>query len=280
MKRILRRTVSAVAAAAVVLGVAACSPSPAASDSGGGGNGGGTVMADVLQRGTLRVADCLSFAPFGFTDESGKPQGYDVDIADQMAKELGVNVEIVDTTSANRIPNLQTSKVDVVICNFTRTGERAKEIEFTDPYVVATQSLLVKKGSGIASVADMTGKTVATVKGSTNGQAVTTANPEAKVQEFDSASAAILAVQQGQADAMVEDSNYLAYQAKLDPSLEVTADKLVPLEYNAFGVKQGEQIWLNWLNQFLFRLNVSGQNAELYKKWFGADQRFPLNPSY
>jgi polar amino acid transport system substrate-binding protein len=126
----------------------------------------------------------------------------------------------------------------------------------------------------------MSGKTVATVKGSTNGDAVITANPEASVQEFDSSATAILAVQQGQADAMVEDSNYLNYQASLDPSLTVTTDTLVPLEYNAFGVKQGEQTWLNWLDQFLFRLNASGANADLYEKWFGTAPRFPLNPQY
>lgn len=270
------RTLSGTLTATAVITLTACTPGVGPA----GGGGGGAVLAGVLQRDTLRVADCLSFAPFGFTNESGDPEGYDIDIANAMAEELGVGLEVIDTTSANRIPNLQTGKVDVVICNFTRTGERAKEIEFTDPYVVATQSLLVKVDSGIKSVADMNGRTVATVKGSTNGDAVTNANPATKVQEFDSASAAILAVGQGQADAMVEDSNYLAYQAKLNAGLTVTTDELVPLEYNAFGVKQGEQIWLNWLNQFLFRLNASGRNAELYNKWFGSQPRFPLNPGY
>lgn len=269
------RLLAAILAATSLLALGACSPSP--QESAGGST---DVLSSVLQRGTLRVADCLSFAPFGFTDASGAPQGYDIDIANRMATELGVELEVVDTTSANRIPNLKTDKVDVVICNFTRTGERAKEIEFTDPYVVATQSLLVTNDSGIGGVADMSGRTVATVKGSTNGDAVTAANPAADVQEFDSASAAILAVQQGQADAMVEDSNYLAYQASLDPTLTVTSDALVPLEYNAFGVKQGEQVWLNWLNGFLFRLNASGANAEMYATWFGAAPRFPLNPAY
>lgn len=239
-----------------------------------------STLQKVLQRGTLRVGDCLSFAPFGFMDQNGKPDGYDVDLAKELAKEMGVKLDMVDTTSANRIPNLQTSKVDVVFCNFTRNLERAKEIEFTTPYVVASEAMLVRKDSGIHSAKDMANRTIATVKGSTNGDEVRSMGIPVKIQEYDSSQAAILAVKQGQADAMIEDTNFLAYQAKLDPSLTVTDDALVPLEYNAFGVKQGDQVWLNYLNLFLFNINASGLNKQLYHKWFGVDPKFPLNPQF
>ncbi len=92
-----------------------------------------STLKTVLQRGTLRVGDCLSFAPFGFYNKDGAADGYDVDLAKELAKQMGVKLEVVNTTSANRIPNLQTSKVDVVFCNFTRNLERAKEIAFRDP---------------------------------------------------------------------------------------------------------------------------------------------------
>lgn len=241
---------------------------------------GASALQGVLQRGTLRVGDCLTFAPFGFYNKDGQPDGYDVDLAKELAKEMGVKLEIVNTTSANRIPNLQTDKVDVVFCNFTRNLERAKEIAFTTPYVVASEALLVKKSSGIKSVKDMSGRTIATVKGSTNGDEVRALNIPVKIQEYDSSQAAILAVKQGQADAMIEDNNFLAYQAKLDPDLAVTDEALVPLEYNAFGVKAGDQQWLNYLNLFLFNVNASKLNAQLYKKWFGVDPRYPLNPQF
>jgi polar amino acid transport system substrate-binding protein len=198
-----------------------------------------STLQTVLQRGTLRVGDCLTLAPFGFYNKDGQPDGYDVDLAKELAKQMGVELEVVNTTSANRIPNLQTAKVDVVFCNFTRNLERAKEIAFTTPYVVASEALLVKKSSGIQSVKDMSGRTIATVKGSMNGDEVRALNMAVKIQEFDSSEAAILAVKQGQADAMIEDNNFLAYQAKLDPDLTVTNEALVPLEYNAFGVKCG-----------------------------------------
>ncbi|MDR5818730.1 MULTISPECIES: transporter substrate-binding domain-containing protein [unclassified Caballeronia] len=239
-----------------------------------------STLQAVLQRGTLRVGDCLTFAPFGFYDKDGNPDGYDVDLAKELAKQMGVKLEVVNTTSANRIPNLQTAKVDVVFCNFTRNLERAKVVEFTSPYVVASEAMLVKKRSGIQSAKDMSGRTIATVKGSTNGDEVRSMGIPVKIQEYDSSQAAILAVKQGQADAMIEDNNFLAYQAKLDPELAVTNEALVPLEYNAFGVKAGDQAWLNYLNLFLFNINASKLNAQLYKKWFGVDPKYPLNPQF
>jgi polar amino acid transport system substrate-binding protein len=268
----LRQVVATCVAAALVTVAAACTPMPA----GGAGAAADSALRHVLSSGTLKVASCLSFTPFGFTDPKGQPDGYDVDIAKELAKDMGVKLEVVDTTSSNRIPNLQTNKVDVVFCNFTRTLERAKEIAFTDPYVIATEGLLVRTGSGVTSLESMKGRTVAVVKGSTNADVLRERGIDVKVAEFDSSQVAVLAVKQGQADAMVEDSNYLQYQAKLNPGLQVVTSDLVPLEYNAFGVKQGDQVWLNYLNQFLFDLSSSGKNLELYRKWFGVDPRFPL----
>ncbi|MDI6910356.1 transporter substrate-binding domain-containing protein [Nocardioides sp.] len=282
MKQSKTRIVSVAVGVLATLSLVGCTPGTAgdSSDASFESTATSSALKTVLERGTVRVGDCLSFAPFGFKDESGEPDGYDVDIAKRLAEDLGVKLEVVDTTSANRIPNLQTDKVDVVFCNFTRNGERAREIDFTDPYVVASQALLVHKDSGISSAQDLPGKTVATVKGSTNADVLKDLGIDVKTDEYDTSQAAILAVKQGQADTMIEDSNFLAYQAKLNPALEVTSDALVPLEYNAFGVKQGDQVWVNYLNQFLFRLNASGENKSLYNKWFGVDPTYPLNPQY
>jgi polar amino acid transport system substrate-binding protein len=276
----MRRSLTATVAAVAVAGIALTGCTRASSESSSGGGNQTSTLKDVLSRGELRVADCLSFAPFGFKDDAGKPSGYDVDLAKEAASRLGVKLTVVDTTSDNRIPNLTTNKVDVVFCNFTENTKRAQQIAFTDPYVVAGETLLVKKTAGIKTLANLSGKTVATVKGSTNTTAVKELNPKADVQEYDTSSAAVLAVKQGQAAAMVEDSNFQAYQAKIDPSLTVEHDSLVPLEYNGFGVRQGDQDWLNWLNLFLREINTDGTNLKLYRKWFGTEPAFPLKPSY
>jgi polar amino acid transport system substrate-binding protein len=260
------RFVAVLMALGFVLG--ACSSS--------GTNAAPDKLQQVLSAGKVRVADCLSFAPFGFMDEQGKAAGYDVDIATEMAAQLGVTLEMVDTTADNRIPNLKTDKVDVVICNFTENPKRAKEINFTIPYVIAGEVLLVKKDSTINGISDLNGKTVAVVTGSTNADIITAANPQAKTQSYPTSAAAVLAVKSGQADAMIEDSNFQTYQAKLDPTLRVTHDSLIPLEHNGFGVAQGQLNWLEWQNQFVFWLNHTGKNRELYNKWFGMDPLWPV----
>ncbi len=258
----------------VLVAVAGCGSNQSSSNSGTAA--GGDELQQVLKNGVVRVADCLSFAPFGFYDANGKAQGYDVDIANLMAQQLGVKLNLIDTTSDNRIPNLQTGKVDVVICNFTENPTRAKQINFTNPYVIAGEVLLVKKDSNINGIADLAGKTVAVVTGSTDAQIIAQANPNAKTQSYPTSAAAVQAVKSGQADAMIEDSNFLTYQAKLDPTLRVTHDSLVPLEQNGFGVAQGQFNWLQWQNQFIQWLNTSGQNRALYRKWFGVDPVWPV----
>jgi polar amino acid transport system substrate-binding protein len=277
-----RRTAKPMMLVAALLLVVAAAGCSAKKDTAAAGAGGGGKLADIVKNKKVRVADCLSFAPFGYKDAAGAPIGYDVDIANLIAKALGddVKLELSDTTSVDRIPKLKTDKVDIVICNFTANTTRAKEITFTDPYVVAGELLLVKKGSPIKGVSDLGGKKVAVVKGSTNAEIVKKATPSAVTQEYDTSADAVTAVKAGQADAMIEDSNFQNYQVKINPDLAVTSDSLIPLEYNSFGIRQGEPDLLNWLNLFLKNLNRSGENAALYEKHFGVKPAFPLNPQY
>lgn len=239
-----------------------------------------STLQKVIQTKKITVGCILSFPPFGFKDTSGVPQGYDVDIARDIAKALNAEIEIIDVTSDARIPSLETGKVDLVIGNFTRNTTRAQKIDFTDPYVVAGERLLVKKGSPIKSIKDLKGQKVGVTKGSTNADIVKNLVPEAVIAYFETSADALTAVKNGQAATFIEDSNFQAYQAKINPELQVVGDSFVALEYNGFGVKKGDQDWLNWLNLYIFNMNVSGRNTELYVKWFGEPLPFKLNPSY
>lgn len=228
----------------------------------------------------MTVGCILSFPPFGYKSEDGTPMGYDVDMIHELADSLGVEVEIVEVTADARIPSLETGKVDAVFGNFTRTLERAQKIDFSNPYVVAGERLLVKKGSGINTVDDLTGKKVAVTKGSTNAELMATLNPNAEVVFFETSADALQAVKNGQCATFLEDSNFQQYQAAQNDDLEVVGDSLISLEYNAIGVKKGDQDWLNYLNLFIFNTNVSGKNDEMYSKWFGEPMPFDLNPQY
>jgi len=239
-----------------------------------------STLEKVLKTKELTAAVILSFPPFGYRDEKGDPQGYDVDMVKELAKSLGAKLTIIEVTAANRIPYLETGKADVVFGNFTRTLERSQKIDFSDPYVVAGETLLVKKGSGIKGIQDFKGKTVAVVKGSTNGDIVKKFAPDANVHFFDTSADCVLGVKNGQADAFVEDSNFIAYQAKTNPVLEEVGDSLIPLEYNAVGVRKNDQEWLNYINLFVFDMNKSGTNDQLYQKAFGKKLPYNLNPQF
>jgi polar amino acid transport system substrate-binding protein len=186
---------------------------------------------------------------------------------------------LVDLTADARVPSLETGKVDLVIGNFTRTFDRAQKVDFTDPYVVAGERMVVQKGTNIESIKDLDGKKLAVVKGSTNADIVAEKAPGAEAVYFSTSAEAITAVKNGQADAFMEDSNFLAFQVQQNPELEVVGEPS-HLEYNAFGVRKGDQDWLNYLNLFVFQINTDGTNDELYNKWFGTDLPYDLNPQY
>jgi polar amino acid transport system substrate-binding protein len=242
-----------------------------------------STLDQIISSKKLRVGIILSLPPFGMKNEKGEPEGFDVDIAKMAAERLGANLEIVDTTAADRIPNLRTNKVDLIIGQFTRNAERAKVVTFSDPYITAVViAIAVPKDSPAANARDLDGKRVAVIKGTTQDAAFSKAVPGAQIQRFDTSAAALLALKQGQVDAMIEDSNFLNYQAKLEPNFKVIIDPNFKdlIDYNSIGLRRGDPDWLNWVNMFVFELNVYGKGAETYRKWFNADMPAPLNPSY
>ncbi|AII10429.1 transporter substrate-binding domain-containing protein [Rhodococcus opacus] len=245
------------------------------------GLAGSSTMDSVLASGKLRVAYLSNYPPYGTLSTDGTPQGYDVDIARKLADSLGVEAEFVSATNADRVPLLQTNKVDVVIGSFTQTLERAQVVSFSDPYNVAGQVLAVRTGSPVGGINDLAGKTIAVTKGATAGPALQKAVPDATLQSYDSPEQTLLALDSGKSDAAVEDSNFLAYQAsKGSPLVIPSSESLVPLEYNAIGVKLGDPVWLTYVNQFVFKLNSTGENKSLYRQWFGFDSPYPLTPAY
>ncbi|CVI63493.1 transporter substrate-binding domain-containing protein (plasmid) [Agrobacterium leguminum] len=233
-----------------------------------------STLDTVISGKKLRVGIILSIPPVGFKDAQGNPDGYDVDVAKLAAEKLGAELEIVDTTAADRIPNLRTNKVDMIIGSFTMNAERAKVVSFSAPYITAIQmAIAVPKGSPVKGVGDLEGKTVAVVKGTTGAALFSTIAKGATVQTYDGAPQMLLALRQNLVDAIVDDGNLLNYQAKLSGDMEVIVDDAVKdyIDYNGIGVRRGDQEWLNWVNQFVFEMNATGKSKEIYRKWFGAD---------
>jgi polar amino acid transport system substrate-binding protein len=257
-----------VGAVASVLATSAC---------GGGGKGGSSANAleAIKDRGTVTIGSCLAEPPWGLINGKGDPDGFDVDLAKAVAKDLGVKLKTVEMTSASRIPALQTGKVDIVSCSFTVNDERKKQIDFTDPTIVQGNSLAVPKGSSIKTLADLSGKTVAVSKGGTSVAVTTAANPKAVQQPYESFSAALLALKQKQADAMIDTSAVLDGAVAKDPSLKIAIDgKVGPTVNFALGVKKGEPELLARLNKFIKQWHASKAGTALYKKWFDREPTF------
>jgi polar amino acid transport system substrate-binding protein len=248
-----------------------------------GANGQESILDRAISEGKVRIGVMLNLPPFGMKTLSGEPEGFDVDVANLVGEKLGVEVEIVDTTSVDRIPNLRSGKVDLIVGTFTGTAERAKVVSFSDSYVTAlVAATAVRADSGIDTAEQIEDKRIAVTKGTTQDLLVTEHFPNAEIMRFDTEAAALFAVKQGQVDAFISDGNVLNYQAKMDPDFKVIIDPKFEnlIEHQRLGVPRGDQEWLNWVNMFVYELNNSGTSYELYNKWFGAEMPAPLMPQY
>lgn len=248
---------------AAIAGVALLAPLAAHADK----------LDDVLSSGTLRCGVMLDFPPAGFRDESNQPAGYDVDYCKDMAEALGVEAEIVETPSPQRIPALVANQVDVGIASTTATLERAKTVAFSIPYMVYKDVVLVRKDSEIDEFDKLRGKPVATVRGTT---------PELEYLEnceqweegctyesYGSDSDQTLALRQGKADAVFTSSAYAAalVASTQGEDLEVCCDVPGFTDWTGIIVNRNERGFLDWINLFVWRQVESGRYAELYQKW-------------
>jgi len=238
-----------------------------------------STLARILRTNKLRVVCILTTPPFGMRDSQGNPVGYDVDIAKELAKQLGVDLEIVDAVdAANRVPYVVTGKADVAIATLGITLERAKVINFTDPYVRDGQVIVTRADvDGIRKVEDLEGKTVGVVRGGPQDIIVDKYLKHAKVMRYGSVADVFLALRQKKVDAVIESKVISDYQASLSPGIKVVGEPFTTL-YWGFGVRKGDYDWVNYLNVFIRELNISGKNEELYSKWFGGAKPLKLTP--
>lgn len=163
----------------------------------------GQAMADQLQdiqkRGVLRVAVPQDFPPFGSVGTDLKPQGYDIDMAEYLAKEMKVKVELVPVTSANRVPYLQTNKVDLVISSLGKNAEREKVIDFSRAYAPFFLGVFGPKGAELKDAAQLSGKTIGVTRGAVEDMVLTSLAPkDADVKRYEDNNTTLSAYLSGQ----------------------------------------------------------------------------------
>lgn len=240
-----------------------------------GGAGGGapaqSQLDKVVKSGTVRVAVLPDYPPWSVQKPDGGFEGYDIDIANKLAEALGVELELVSTDGTSRLPLLKSDRADVNISEWTATDERAKEAGFTIPYVAHGAGVLFKTENPVASYEDLAGKSVSVARGSTNDSIITKNFPDTKVERFETIADAMAALQAGKVDALVEGASTVAQMATDDAEYAVVdAPALFP-SLVSMGALKEDQVWINYLNNFIRNLNASGTNQELFQKWGNED---------
>ena len=173
------------------------------------------------------------------------------------------------TNGDSRLPLLQSDRVDVNISSYTATNDRALSVGFTIPYVAHGAGVIYDKSHPITSLADLAGKKVSVARGSTNDTIMTTEYPNTDVVRFDTIADALAALKAGKVDAAVESYETVKGLAQQDPSQLAVLD-VPPISPSivSMGVLPGDQVWLNYLNNFIRNLITSGEDNKLYEKWF------------
>jgi polar amino acid transport system substrate-binding protein len=238
-----------------------------------------SILDEVIANKKLRVGFLPDYSPWGSRTPEGKYEGYDLDIAAELAAGLKAELELIPVEAPNRVPSVATRKVDVIIGCLTPTNERAKTIDFTIPYASAgIVPMVLADNKVIKTYKDLAGKKVSVARGSTPDMAIAKAVPTAEVVRFDTIADAFTALQTKKVDAFIEEDTFVFFTAKKDPRFRAVGQSFTAPELISFGVTKGDQNWLNYLNNFLTNLRYSGKNIELYKKWFGVEPASMVMP--
>jgi polar amino acid transport system substrate-binding protein len=231
-----------------------------------------STLEDILKRGELRVGFEAGYVPFEMTDKNGRFVGFDIDMAKEMAKAMGVKFVPVNTAWDGIIPALLSNKFDIIMSGMTVTQERNLKVNFADPYIIVGQTILLnKKHEGtVGSYRDLNDAkyTVTSKLGTTGEQAVKRHIPKATYKSFETETEAFLEVLNGKADAYVYDlPNCVYLYAQQGKGKVIFLDEPFTYEPLAWAINKGDPDFLNWLDNFLRQVKNDGRYERIYNKW-------------
>ncbi|MGN6448440.1 MAG: transporter substrate-binding domain-containing protein [Brucella intermedia] len=228
---------------------------------------------EIKTKGVAVIGVQMDQFPWGFIDENGKNGGFDIDVANLIAEELGVEVKFERVTGQNRIPLLTNGMVDFLVPSMTITPERAKVIQFVLPYSANDITVWGKKDAEINSNEDLAKYTIGVNRGSAFEPILKKAAPAGtKIKGFDDDAATVQALLSGQVDAILGSLTYgLVIESTGNGDKYVRKYKAAD-NIQAMAVRKGDQAMLDFLNDFVTRHNADGSLDTLYKKWIGVDR--------
>ena len=223
------------------------------------------TVQEIKDSGVIRIGVFTDKAPFGYIDENGKNQGYDVYFTDRLAKDLGVKVEYISLDPASRVEYAETGKADIVAANFTVTPERAEKVDFSLPYMKVSLGVVSPDGAVIKSVEELKDKTLIVSKGTTAEYYFSKNHPEVKLQKYDSYADAYNALLDGRGDAFSTDNTEVLAWAKSNPGFTVGIESLGDVDTIAVAVQKGNTDLLDWINNEIKELGKENFFHEAYK---------------
>ncbi len=206
------------------------------------------TVEQIKKNGTIKIAVFSDKKPFGYVDEYGKYQGYDVYFAERIAKDLGVKVKYVPVEAAARVEVLETGKVDLVLANFTVTPARAEKVDFALPYMKCALGVVSNDKDIARKPEDLNGKTLIVSKGTTAETFFTENYPQVNLLKFDQYSEAYNALLDGRGVGLSTDNTEVLAWAIENPGFTVGIESLGSLDTIAPAVSKGNTSLLNWLN--------------------------------
>ena len=232
-------------------------------------------LAEIQEKGKLVVGLDDSFPPMGFRSDSGEIVGFDIDLAKEAAKRLGVEVEFKAVDWDGVILSLKNGMIDVIWNGLTITPEREKSIDFSQPYLENSQSIVVQADSNIETKKDLADKVVGIQLGSSAVSAVES-EPEVldtfeELRKFSNNTEALMDLQTGRVQAVVLDKIVGRYYISQRPGQFKVLEDNFGAEKYAVGVRDGADSLRKALNKALNEMIEDGTAAEISEKWFGED---------
>jgi len=208
------------------------------------------TVDEIKESGTINIGVFSDKAPFGYVDEYGKYQGYDIYFAERIGEDLGVEINYVSTEAASRIEYLQTGKVDIILANFTVTEERAQEVDFALPYMNVALGVVSPNDRVITDLSEIgSDDRVIVISGTTAETYLVKNNPEITLQKFDTYASAKEAFENGTGVAWANDNTEVIAFAIENEGYTVGIDELGNADTIAPAVSKGNESLLNWLNE-------------------------------
>lgn len=230
------------------------------------------TLDTIKQRKKILIAVDIGAPPYGFLDTQAKQAGSDVEAAHMLAKDLGVELEIVPVTGPNRVPFLLTKKADLVMASFSITDERKKVIDFSEPYGVVPIVVAGPKAVTLKGFGDLAGKNIAVTRGTTSDQELSRGTKDVaglSIVRYEDDATTNTAVATGQQDYLAAAPSVIPAVKKTNPARDIEIKFVMKSFPYGVGLRKDDVALKGWVDGWVKTNLKNGKFNEIYKRHFG-----------